>query len=60
MDARLLHDISNQLGIVIGFTQLLLETTPETDPRHEDLMEVLRAAQACVEMLQADTGGETG
>ena len=60
MDARGWHDFTNQLGIVIGFTQLVLDATPETDPRREDLLEVLRAAQACVEMLQAEGDEESG
>lgn len=60
MDARAKHDFNNQLGIVIGFTQLMLDATPDTDPRREDLLEVLRAAQTCVEMLQEATSQDSG
>jgi hypothetical protein len=51
MDENLRHDLKNQLGIVLGFLEFILETTPASDPRHADLLEVRRAAQACVSIL---------
>jgi hypothetical protein len=46
------HDLKNQLGIVLGFIELLIEDTPESDRRRQDMLEVRRAARACLELLQ--------
>jgi signal transduction histidine kinase len=32
------HDLNNRLGAILLFTELLLEDTPATDPRHADLL----------------------
>lgn len=51
---RVEHDLKNQLGIVIGFIELLIEETPKTDRRLEDLLEVRRAARACLAIVQGE------
>src|SRR2546426_12817730 len=38
------HDFNNLLGTVMGFGSLLLEQTPEGDPRREPLLEIVHAA----------------
>ena len=39
------HDLNNQLAVILNFTTFVLEDTPDDDPRREDLLEVLRAAE---------------
>jgi signal transduction histidine kinase len=45
------HDLKNQLGIIIGFVELLIEETPATDQRQQDLLEIRRAARACIDVI---------
>ena len=47
------HDLKNQLGIVLGFIELLIEDTPESDPKRADLLEIRTAARACHQLLTA-------
>jgi hypothetical protein len=42
--AALVHNLRNQVGLVVGFLDLLLEATVETDPRRADLLIAQRAA----------------
>ena len=39
------HDFNNQLGVIIGYCEMALDRVNPDDPLHEDLMEVLKAAQ---------------
>ncbi|HXH24470.1 MAG TPA: hypothetical protein VNI78_04415 [Vicinamibacterales bacterium] len=39
-----LHALSNQLGVILGFVDLVLSQTPPDDPRRADLVEIRRAA----------------
>ena len=50
------HSLKNQLGIVLGFIDLLIEDTPESDPRRADLLEVRKAARACHDIVIASSG----
>jgi PAS domain S-box-containing protein len=38
------HDFNNLITAISGFTELVQSTLDETDPRHEDLLEVQKAA----------------
>lgn len=49
------HQLKNQLGIVLGFIELMIEDTPESDPRRADLIEVLKAARACHDIVIASS-----
>jgi signal transduction histidine kinase len=40
-----LHDLNNQLAVILNFTTFVLEDTAPDDPRREDLLEVLHAAE---------------
>ena len=51
-DRRRLHDIRNQLSIIIGFCDLLLEDTPEHDRKYAELLEVSRAANTAIALLE--------
>lgn len=39
------HDLRNQLGIVLGFSELLLDDLEAGHPMRKDLEEILRAGQ---------------
>jgi signal transduction histidine kinase len=39
------HDLNNQLAVILNFTSFVLEDTPPEDPRREDLLEIERAAK---------------
>ena len=39
------HDFNNLLGTILGFGSLLLEQTPEADPRHEQAAQIVGAAE---------------
>ena len=49
------HDLKNQLGIVLGFLELLIEDTPDGDPRRPDLLEIRKAARACHDIVIASS-----
>lgn len=50
-DALFVHDMKNQLGIILGFCELLMDTTPPSDPRHVDVLEIQKAALAAAALL---------
>lgn len=39
-----LHDLNNQLAIILGFCSLLIEDTAPDDPRRRELKEIYNAA----------------
>ena len=47
----LVHDFKNQLGIVLGFAELLIAETPDHDPRKADLQEIHKAAGEALKLL---------
>ena len=44
------HDFNNLLTAIIGYTSLLLKAIPAEDPKHEDLLEIDRAAARATEL----------
>jgi len=48
---RLGHDLSNQLSIILGFTELLLAGMADDDPRKADLLEIDKAAQTAMQLV---------
>lgn len=60
-DNKSRHDFKNQLGIILGFSDILLAETAAGDPRRGDLEEIHRAARAALDLVerlyphQADT-----
>jgi hypothetical protein len=50
------HDLKNQLGIVLGYSELILQDLDQNHPLRADLEEILRAAQQAMELIaQFDT-----
>jgi signal transduction histidine kinase len=60
-DARWRHDLKNQLGIVLGFAELMLQDLDEKHPLRADIEEILKAgerAMALVESVEENDSGE--
>jgi len=51
-ESRRLHDVRNQLSIIVGFCDLLLGEIPEHDRKHADLLEISKAAQSAIALLE--------
>ena len=45
------HDFKNQLAIICGFTEILLDGTADGDPRRRDLEEIQTAALTALDLL---------
>jgi hypothetical protein len=52
LDAHTMHILSNHLGVILGFVDLVLAETPQADPRRGDLLEIREAAAAAVALLE--------
>ena len=42
---RVTHDLKNLLGVVLGFTEVILADLASDDPRREDLLEIKKAGE---------------
>ena len=49
--SRWRHDMKNQLGVILGFSDLLLEEMDPGDPRRRDVQEIHAAATRALELL---------
>ncbi|HKY19614.1 MAG TPA: hypothetical protein VJM31_00220 [Vicinamibacterales bacterium] len=45
------HDMKNMLGIIIGYSNLLLDEMPAADPRRLDIEEIRKAGESALAML---------
>lgn len=45
------HDMKNQLGIILGFAELLLQELDPADARRADIQEIHSAAKRAMELL---------
>lgn len=50
-DVKFVHDMKNLLGIVIGYSNLLLDEMPADDPRRGDLDEIRKAGEGAIVLL---------
>lgn len=50
-DTATIHLLNNHLGVILGFVELVLDDTPEDDPRRRDLLEIKQAAAAAVALV---------
>jgi PAS domain S-box-containing protein len=46
------HDFNNMLTIIISYTQMLINNTNASDPSHNDLKQILKAAQRSTEITR--------
>ena len=51
-DARIRHDFRNQLGIILGYAEILLADGGENDPRRPDIEEIRQAAVNALDLLE--------
>ena len=49
--ARWRHDLKNQLGIVLGYSELVLQELDAVHPLRADLEEILKAAQQAMALV---------
>jgi signal transduction histidine kinase len=59
-DRKFVHDMKNMLGIVIGYSNLLLEDLPPGDPRREDINEIRKAGESALSLLESAAGAPPG
>lgn len=52
-DARWRHDLKNQLGIVLGFSELLIEDLDAANPMRADLEEILKAGRRAMVLVDS-------
>jgi signal transduction histidine kinase len=45
------HDMKNYLGIIIGYSNLMLEELAPEDPRRTDINEILQAGESAIALL---------
>ena len=57
-EGRRLHNVRNQLSVILGFCDLLLGEIPEQDRKHGDILEMRKAAHAALTLLE-DMRGAT-
>ena len=51
------HALRNQIAIVIGYCEVLLEEVERGSPLRDDLTEILKAATAAMQMLRSEESG---
>ena len=49
------HDLKNQLGIIVGFSELLLTELDAVDPHRGDVEEINTAVQRALDLLSQIT-----
>ncbi|HET9467308.1 MAG TPA: hypothetical protein VFO48_02805 [Vicinamibacterales bacterium] len=49
---KFVHDMKNMLGIVIGFSNLLLDDMAADDPRRADVDEIRKAGETALALLE--------
>ena len=54
-DRKLAHELSNQLGIVISYAELLLEELDAADPNRRDLAAIDRASRRLQQLFEGVT-----
>jgi hypothetical protein len=51
IDRKFVHDMKNMLGIIIGYSTLLLDEMSPDDPKRADVDEIRKAGDAAVALL---------
>ena len=46
------HDMKNMLGIIIGYSNLLLDEIPPGDSKRLDVVEIRKAGEKALELLE--------
>jgi hypothetical protein len=59
-ERKFVHDMKNMLGIVIGYSNLLLDEMPADDPRRGDVDEIRKAGEKALTLLDTWAGPVLG
>ena len=51
-NARWRHDLKNQLGIILGYSELILEEMDPSNRFRQDVEEILKAAQQALTLIR--------
>jgi hypothetical protein len=51
VDRKFVHDMKNMLGIIIGYSNLVLDDLPAGDPKRADVDEIRKAGDAALALL---------
>jgi len=54
------HELKNQIGIVLGFSELLLHEMAQDDPRRADVEEIRAAATRAMELVKEGSESDEG
>jgi signal transduction histidine kinase len=52
MSPKFVHDMRNMLGIVIGYSNLLLDELPADDSKRADVEEIRKAGEQALALLE--------
>ena len=50
-DQQFAHDMKNLIGIMLGYSNLVLDGMPADDPRRSDIDEIRKAGESAVVLL---------
>lgn len=53
VDRKFVHDMKNMLGIIIGYSNLLLDEMPADDPKRGDVDEIRKAGDTALALLDS-------
>lgn len=56
-DVEFEHALANQLAIILGYADLLLDDMPAADPHREDVGEIRKAANDAMALLRPSASG---
>jgi signal transduction histidine kinase len=59
-DAKTRHDLRNQLGVILGYAEMLLADAAQEDPRRADLDEIRQAAVNALDLVERLYAGPPG
>ena len=59
-DRLFVHDLKNLLGIIIGYSALLLDEMPGDDSRRPDVDEIRKAGEGALALLEDWNKGTRG
>jgi hypothetical protein len=57
-NARWRHDLKNQLGIILGYSELILQQLDQSNPLGADVEEILKAVQCALTLVGQIESGE--
>ena len=50
-DRKFVHDMKNLIGIIIGYSNLILDEMPQNDPKRSDVTEIRNAGESAIVLL---------